>query len=72
VDLELNLVYVKGAIPGYKDNYVFIKDAVFKPSKLPLSFPTYFPTEGDPREIICKEKDTTDLTKIPALGPTAI
>lgn len=37
VDQEKNLIGVKGAVPGHKDNYVLIKDAVKK--ALPKSAP---------------------------------
>jgi large subunit ribosomal protein L3 len=47
IDPELNLVYVKGSVPGFDDQFVNIKDAIklrgdklFPKESMPPPFPT--------------------------------
>ncbi|KAF0467416.1 translation protein [Gigaspora margarita] len=63
IDNELNLIYVKGAVPGHKEQFVRIRDAVkkqgaacFPQDYLPPPFPTIAPEnlESLPRELIAK------------------
>ncbi|CAG8519767.1 8086_t:CDS:2 [Dentiscutata erythropus] len=63
IDNALNLIYVKGAVPGPKDQFVRIKDAIkkqgakcFPQDYLPPPFPTIAPEllETMPRELIAK------------------
>jgi len=63
IDNELNLVYVKGCIPGVDDQFVKVRDAVKKRGDkiapadvLPLPFPTVDPelVKAMPRELVAK------------------
>ncbi|RKP10067.1 translation protein [Thamnocephalis sphaerospora] len=63
VDAGLNLLYVRGAVPGHKTQYIRVKDAVkmrgakpFPADALPPPFPTYLSeTDGAlPRERIAR------------------
>ena len=47
IDPKQNLMYVIGHIPGYKGNYVKIRDAWFRPPNRP-PFPTFFPNPNKP------------------------
>ncbi|KAH8555499.1 translation protein [Umbelopsis sp. PMI_123] len=69
IDTELNLIYVKGCVPGFDDQFVKIKDAVkkhgaklFPSDALPPPFPTV--TEDDlqamPRELIANSGEGKD------------
>ena len=45
IDPELNVVYVKGSVPGFDDQFVKIKDAVkLRGEKLFPTIPPPFPT----------------------------
>jgi len=53
VDPSLNLIYVKGGVPGHDNNYVLIRDAVKKPLQFtkgklstPPPMPTFIPSPG--------------------------
>ncbi|KAF9584119.1 54S ribosomal protein L3 [Lunasporangiospora selenospora] len=63
IDNSMNLIYVKGSIPGADDAYVKVRDAVKKrgdqiapADSLPLPFPTVDPAlvKAMPREIVAK------------------
>ncbi|KAK3820054.1 MAG: translation protein [Benniella sp.] len=63
IDNELNLIYVKGSIPGVDDQYVKVQDAVKKRGDkiapadvLPLPTPTIDPSavKAMPRELVAK------------------
>lgn len=59
IDVERNLLYVQGAVPGHKGNFVQVKDAV-KKRQDDLPFPTYVPGEGDEVEesfIVCPQPE---------------
>mgnify|MGYP001552112148 CR=1 FL=1 len=58
VDTGLNLIYVRGAVPGYDRQYVYIKDAVKKrgasafPTGVQPPFPTYLRVTSDGKEVV--------------------
>ncbi|KAF9431087.1 54S ribosomal protein L9, mitochondrial [Podila epigama] len=63
IDNELNLLYVKGCVPGSDDQFVKVRDAVKKRGDkiaptdvLPLPFPTVDPklVKAMPRELVAK------------------
>ncbi|KAG0252577.1 54S ribosomal protein L9, mitochondrial [Mortierella polycephala] len=63
VDKDLNLIYVKGCVPGVDDQYIKVRDAVKKRGDkiapadvLPLPFPTADPevVKAMPRELVAK------------------
>ncbi|KAF9970305.1 54S ribosomal protein L9, mitochondrial [Actinomortierella ambigua] len=63
IDNALNLLYVKGAVPGVDDQFIKVKDAVKKRGEsiapkdcLPLPFPTVDPelVKAMPRELVAK------------------
>ncbi|KAG0222840.1 54S ribosomal protein L9, mitochondrial [Actinomortierella wolfii] len=63
IDNALNLIYVKGAVPGVDDQFIKVKDAVKKRGEaiapkdcLPLPFPTIDPelVKAMPRELVAK------------------
>ncbi|KAG0228620.1 54S ribosomal protein L3 [Mortierella sp. GBA43] len=63
IDNKLNLIYVKGSVPGVDDQYVKVQDAVKKRGNsiapadvLPLPFPTADPAhvKAMPRELVAK------------------
>ncbi|KAF9279455.1 mitochondrial 50S ribosomal protein L3 [Linnemannia elongata] len=63
IDNELNLIYVKGAVPGVDDQFVKVRDAIKKRGDkiapadvLPLPFPTIQPeaVKAMPRELVAK------------------
>ncbi|KAF8934702.1 translation protein [Dissophora ornata] len=63
IDNELNLIYIKGCIPGVDDQFVKVRDAVKKRGDkiapadvLPLPFPTVDPklVKAMPRELVAK------------------
>ncbi|KAG0213670.1 54S ribosomal protein L9, mitochondrial [Mortierella sp. GBA30] len=63
VDKDLNLIYVKGAVPGVDDQFVKVRDAIKKRGNkiapvdlLPLPFPTADPeaVKAMPRELVAK------------------
>ncbi|KAF9905562.1 54S ribosomal protein L9, mitochondrial [Lobosporangium transversale] len=63
IDNALNLIYVKGSVPGVDDQFVKVRDAVKKRGNkiapadtLPLPFPTVDPklVEAMPRELVAK------------------
>ncbi|KAG0306637.1 54S ribosomal protein L9, mitochondrial [Dissophora globulifera] len=63
IDNGLNLIYVKGAVPGVDDQFVKVRDAVKKRGDkiapadvLPLPFPTVDPklVKAMPRELVAK------------------
>ncbi len=40
---KYNVIYVKGPVPGHKNNYVGISDARFKKTFTRAPFPTFIP-----------------------------
>ncbi|KAJ3412143.1 hypothetical protein HDV05_001181 [Chytridiales sp. JEL 0842] len=59
IDVEKNLLYVKGAVPGSEDRFVKIRDAVRKgwfnqvfPEGTKVPFPTYFGPKPAERELL--------------------
>ncbi|KAF8934596.1 54S ribosomal protein L9, mitochondrial [Haplosporangium gracile] len=63
IDNDLNLIYVKGAVPGVDDQFVKVRDAIKKRGDkiapadvLPLPFPTIQPeaVKAMPRELVAK------------------
>ncbi|KAG0081275.1 54S ribosomal protein L9, mitochondrial [Podila epicladia] len=63
IDNELNLLYVKGCVPGVDDQFVKVRDAIKKRGDkiapldvLPLPFPTVDPklVKAMPRELVAK------------------
>ncbi|KAG0293912.1 54S ribosomal protein L9, mitochondrial [Linnemannia gamsii] len=63
IDNDLNLLYVKGAVPGVDDQFIKVRDAVKKRGNkiapadvLPLPFPTIQPEalKAMPRELVAK------------------
>lgn len=43
VNTKYNILYVKGAVPGHKNQFIRITDAIFKPLQEAPPYPTYFP-----------------------------
>lgn len=63
IDTALNLLYVKGSVPGFDDQFVCVKDAVkyhgasrFPADALPPPFPTISPELAAtmPRELVAR------------------
>jgi large subunit ribosomal protein L3 len=62
IDTQLNLIYVKGAVPGHDSQYIKVRDAVKKvgfnkfPQEAKIPFPTFNPAVLPtlPREISAK------------------
>lgn len=47
IDIKRNIVYVKGAVPGFNGSYVKVRDSLRKPHKTPPPFPTHKVTQDD-------------------------
>ncbi|KAJ2960578.1 hypothetical protein NQZ79_g4012 [Umbelopsis isabellina] len=69
IDTELNLIYVKGCVPGFDDQFVQVKDAVkkhgakrFPSDSLPPPFPTINEAglKSMPRELIANSGEGKD------------
>jgi large subunit ribosomal protein L3 len=69
IDTELNLIYVKGCVPGFDDQFVKVRDAVkkhgakrFPSDSLPPPFPTMneIDFKAMPRELIAKSGEGKD------------
>lgn len=63
IDVQRNLLFIVGPLPGHKGNYVIIKDAVKRPwnPETPPPFPTYRPSgtkeDAEIEEIVCAPED---------------
>lgn len=59
IDVERNLIYVKGSVPGNAGGIVRVTDARKKTPAAPLPYPTFIPTEGEqlPAEIVAPAGD---------------
>ncbi|KAF4148646.1 Ribosomal protein L3 [Phytophthora infestans] len=47
IDVDRNLIYVKGSVPGNNGGIVRVTDARKKKPESPLPYPTFVPAEGD-------------------------
>jgi large subunit ribosomal protein L3 len=69
VDRKLNLIYVKGAVPGHTGQYIKVRDAQCNGKVFPESVSPPFPTlsasdlERLPEEMVLKAKQDMFLTK---------
>ncbi|CAH0485143.1 unnamed protein product [Peronospora farinosa] len=59
IDVERNLIYVKGSVPGNNGGIVRVTDARKKKLEAPLPYPTFVPAEGEalPSEIVAPHGD---------------
>jgi len=61
IDVERNLLFVEGAVPGHKGNFVKVIDAKKKPAVEDAPFPTYLGGDdepeltGDAAFIVCEQ-----------------
>ena len=57
VDTVLNLIYVRGHVPGHRNGFVRIRDARYKPFPTPPPFPTHIDKEAEPlpRELVAPD-----------------
>ena len=43
VNPRFNVIYVTGCVPGHRNTFVRVTDAIRKPHETPPPFPTHFP-----------------------------
>ncbi|KAL3657846.1 hypothetical protein V7S43_017225 [Phytophthora oleae] len=59
IDVERNLIYVKGSVPGNNGGIIRVTDARKKTPEAPLPYPTFMAVEGDalPKEVLAPHGD---------------
>lgn len=55
VDTVLNLVYLRGHVPGHRNGFVRIRDALHKEFPAPPPFPTVLGGANEPRELVAPD-----------------
>jgi len=63
VDNALNLLYLRGHVPGHRNGFVRIRDALHKEFPSPPPFPSAIPSAKDPRELVAPDFVPKALTQ---------